>query len=114
MKFDILYKKLLKERFESMDLSKFLTKRKEGAAKLAKASKEKGGVSILTSLHFKAKDKPYKEALNESHDKPLEHCKAKALECLDKLKDLDSLTQDEFQKITGELEAYGESYIQSK
>lgn len=97
-----------------MELSEFLTKRKEGAAKIAKTSKEKGGVSILTSLHFKAKDKPYQEAIKRSDNPPLTHCKDKALECLEKLKDIDSLTQDEFQKITGELEAYGEAYIQSK
>jgi len=31
----------------------------------------------------------------------------------EKLKDLDSLTQKDFQMISGSLEAYGEVYIQS-
>ena len=70
--------------------------------------------SLLTAAHFKAKHKPYKEAIKHSDQPPLEECKQKALKVLDQLKNIDSLSQNEWQKLTGELEAYGESYIESK
>lgn len=96
-------------------LTEFLETRKAGAQKIETTSRVKGGPSLLTAAHFKAKAKPYSEAIGHVlPDKPLTHCKQRALECLQKLKGIDNLTQNEWQKLTGELEAYGEAYIQSK
>lgn len=95
--------------------NKFLEKRKEGAKKIESSAREKGGYSILTATHFKAKEIPYKESEKwvDKKDKK-EHYKKKAKETLDKLRDLDSLTQKEFQALTGELEVWGEVYIRLK
>jgi sarcosine oxidase delta subunit len=92
----------------------FLTKRAAGAAKIAHSTKEKGGLSLLTSIHFAAKAKPYAES-EKWHNKEgkNEHFKAKAKEVYEKLKDLDSLSQKQFQALMGELEVWGEVYIRS-
>jgi hypothetical protein len=92
----------------------FLIKRADGAAKLAHSTKEKGGLSILTSIHFAAKAKPYAES-EKWHNKEgrNEHYKARAKEIYEKLKDLDSLSQKQFQVLMGELEVWGEVYIRS-
>lgn len=92
----------------------FLTKRAEGAAKIEKSAKEKGGYSILTAYHFAGKKKPYADSKKwESKEAKDKHYKEKAMEALEKLKDLDSLSQKEFQTISGEFEVYGEVYIRS-
>jgi len=92
----------------------FLTKRAHGAAKIAHSSKEKGGFSTLTAIHFAAKAKPYKEseqwATKENRDA---HYKKMAEEIHAKLADLDKLSQKEFQALMGELEVWGEVYIRS-
>jgi hypothetical protein len=92
----------------------FITKRAAGAAKIAHSAKEKGGFSTLTAIHFAAKVKPYAES-EKWHDKEgkNEHYKAKAKEVYEKLKDLDSLSQKQFQALMGELEVWGEVYIRS-
>lgn len=93
----------------------FLTKRAEGAAKIEKSAKEKGGYSILTAYHFAGKKKPYADSKKwESKEDKEKHYKEKAMEALERLKDLDGLTQKEFQMISGEFEVYGEVYIRSK
>jgi hypothetical protein len=92
----------------------FLTKRAAGAAKIEKSAKEKGGYSILTAYHFAGKKKPYADSKKwESKEAKDKHYKEKAMEALEKLKDLDNLTQKEFQMISGEFEVYGEVYIRS-
>lgn len=94
--------------------NEFLTKRAEGAAKIEKSAKEKGGYSILTAYHFAGKRKPYADSKKwESKEDKEKHYKEKAMEALEKLKDLDSLSQKDFQAISGEFEAYGEVYIRS-
>jgi hypothetical protein len=99
-------------------LPEFLETRKAGAEKIAKAAKEKGGPSLLTAAHFKAKRVPYTQAIKHAKaredSKPLEGCKERADELVKMLKNWHKMSQTEFQKITGELEAYGESYIKSK
>lgn len=96
---------------------KFLEKRAAGAHNLAEKSRAKGGYAILTAIHFEAKAKPYKEAMSikKKHEKDSDECnsqyKKKAVEVYEKLKDLDSLSQREFQALMGELEVWGEVYI---
>ena len=92
----------------------FLTKRAAGAAKIAHSAKEKGGFSTLTAIHFAAKAKPYAES-EKWHDKEgkNEYFKDRAKEVYEKLKDLDSLSQKQFQALMGELEVWGEVYIRS-
>ena len=97
------------EKFEE-----FLTKRAAGAEKIHKSAEAKGGYSTLTAIHFAAKAKPYAESEKwaNKEDKN-EHFKAKAKEVYEKLKDLDSLSQKQFQALMGELEVWGEVYIRS-
>jgi len=98
---------------------KFLVKRAAGAAKLESSSREKGGYSTLTAIHYAAKAEPYAESkkleaeYKDDHDKVNEIYKQKAEEVYAKLKDLDSLSQKEFQAFMGELEVWGEVYIRA-
>jgi len=92
----------------------FLTKRAAGAIKLAKSTKAKGGYSSLTAIHYQGKAKPYAHSKKISKDEDRNDIyKEKAKEVYEKLKDLDSLSQKEFQTLMGELEVWGEVYIRS-
>jgi hypothetical protein len=108
--FDILLESI-KDTLKKTDakLQEFLTKRQAGADKIAKASSKKGGYSILTAIHFEAKEIPYKECL--AHLDDMEFIEKRADKCMDKLKDWKSMSQREFQHVMGQLEAYGEVYI---
>jgi hypothetical protein len=92
----------------------FLHKRLAGAIKIEKMTRKKGGYSLLTAIHYKAKLKPYKDAIKyakkEDKDK---HYKMMADEIYKKLKDWDKMSQREFQAAMGILEVYGEVYIRS-
>jgi hypothetical protein len=90
-------------------LMEFLTKRLAGAKKIAAAAQKKGGYSLLTAIHFKAKFKPYAACMKHS-DTP-DFAEKKADECMSKLKNWKKMSQREFQHVMGELEAYGEVYI---
>ena len=98
---------------------KFLAKRAASAEKIADSAKAKGGYSTLTAIHFAAKARPYAECekleteYKDDHDKVNEIYKQKAEEVYAKLKDLDSLSQKEFQAFMGELEVWGEVYIRA-
>ena len=109
------YERLLMEELTKEEkFDEFLTKRKAGAEKLAKTSEQKGGYATLTAIHFAAKEKPYQDCLKwEDKVGKEEHFKKKADEIYKKLKDLDSLSQREFQSLMGELEVYGEVYLRS-
>jgi hypothetical protein len=97
------------------NFDEFLVKRAVGAKKIEKSSRQKGGYSILTAYHFAGKKKPYADSKKwESKEDRDKHYKQKAMEALAKLKNLDSLSQKEFQTISGEFEVYGEVYIRSK
>lgn len=115
----ILEKRVQPDPTTEESLKQFLSKRAAGAAKLASTSKEKGGFSTLTAIHFAAKAKPYKEAekMENAPDKDCDvanaHYKKMAEEVYAKLKDLDSLSQKEFQALMGELEVWGEVYIRA-
>ena len=92
----------------------FLETRKAGAKKIQEAAAAKGGPSILTSQHFKAKERPYKIAIDEVNDKDREKVYVRhAEECLRKLRGWKKMSQKEFQTIMGELEVWGEVYIKS-
>jgi hypothetical protein len=90
-------------------LKEFISKRHAGAKKIQASAQKKGGYSLLTAIHFKAKFKPYDECLK--HVDKEEYAKKKANECLEKLKDWEKMSQREFQSVMGQLEAYGEVYI---
>jgi len=93
----------------------FLEIRKKGAEKIQKSAEAKGGASILTAQHFKAKEIPYKKALEHSTEENKEKYYLKEAEkCLSRLKSWKTMTQKEFQTVMGELEVWGEVYIKSK
>ena len=118
-KFIALCESKLSELTPTEAFDEFLTKRKAGAAKIAKSAKEKGGYSKLTAIHFAAKAKPYAQCESIEKRNEKDHTKANALykekakEVYSKLKNLDSLSQSEFQKLMGELEVWGEVYIRA-
>ena len=109
------YKRLLVEELtKEAKFDEFLNKRKAGADKIQKMTEKKGGYSTLTAIHYAAKEKPYQDCLKwEDKAGKEEHFKNKASEIYKKLKDLDSLSQREFQSLMGELEVYGEVYLRS-
>lgn len=96
------------------DLSTFVDKRSAGAKKIAKMATDKGGLSLLTAVHFKAKEVPYNVCAKHTDDPDSTFVKEKADECFDKLKNWDKMSQKDFQHVMGQLEAYGEFYIRSK
>lgn len=99
-----------KDKFEE-----FLETRKKGAAKIQKSAQERGGAAILTSQHFKAKEIPYKKAIEHVSDETREeYYTEEAEKCLSKLKSWKSMSQKEFQTVMGELEVWGEVYLKSK
>ena len=117
--YDILTETVLEEKKKEdqspeESLNEFLVKRLEGAKKIEKQTAEKGGLSTLTAIHYKAKLKPYIESEKWSkRANKEEHFKRKAKEIYTKLRDLDSLSQKEFQALMGELEVWGEVYIRA-
>jgi len=90
----------------------FIDKRSAGAKKIQKQAETKGGPALLTSVHFKAKEKPYDYCLN-NYDS-LENITKKADEIFDKLKKWKDMSQRDFQHYMGMLEAYGEIVIKIK
>jgi len=115
----ILEKRVDTDPSSAESFERFLNKRLAGAEKLAESTKAKGGYSTLTAIHYAAKAKPYAECikLNSQHkedqEKVNELYKQKAEDVYNKLSDLDSLSQKEFQALMGELEVYGEVYIRA-
>lgn len=113
MQFTALFEKVIDNLANAL-FPTFVTKRAAGAKKIEETARKKGSYAILTAYHFAGKVKPYADALkwSKKEDKE-EHFKEKYKEAYAKLKDIDSLSQKEFQSITGTLEAYGEVYIQA-
>lgn len=110
-----LYVEKIEEDLKDREFENFLSKRKDGAKKLTIQAKNKGGFAKLTAIHFDAKDKPYAESLKHANSDDRESFfKKKAKEVYDKLRNLDTLSQREFQALMGELEVWGEVYIRSK
>jgi len=115
MEFDRLFEKVITNETKAEEaFNEFLSKRLAGAEKIQAMMEKKGGYSTLTAIHYKAKLKPYAESEKWAEkDSKEEHYKAKAKEVYEKLKDLDSLSQREFQALMGELEVWGEVYIRA-
>lgn len=112
MTFNTIYEKVIDGATEMF--STFVTKRATGASKIEDTARKKGSYAILTAYHFAGKVKPYADALKKSKKEDrAAYFKEKYRESHDRLKDLDSLSQRDFQFITGTLEAYGEVYIQT-
>jgi hypothetical protein len=113
MQFTSLFEKIIDNTTELF--STFVTKRAAGAKKIEDSARSKGKYSILTAYHFAGKVKPYAEALKwckkDGCDK---HFKEQYKETLSKLKNVDSMSQKEFQMLSGVLEVWGEVYIQTK
>jgi hypothetical protein len=95
------------------DLVDFVQTRAAGAKKIQVSAEAKGGLSLLTAAHFRAKQVPYKVCAKHANDSDSTFIKQKADECFDKLKSWDKMTQKEFQFVMGQLEAYGECFIRS-
>lgn len=113
MQFNTLFEKVIHDLTEMFSI--FVTKRAAGAKKIEESARKKGKYSILTAYHFAGKVKPYADALKWSkREGKEEHFKEKYKEAYDKLKDIDSISQKEFQTISGILEAYGEVYLQAR
>ena len=94
------------------EMLEFFHKRKEGAAKIASAAKEKGGPSILTFWHFAIKNKPYEEVIKAiEDDKPKSFFMSKCKNLLSKIH-CDKMSQKDFQELMGELEVAGEAMAQ--
>ena len=115
MDFERLFEKVITNETEAeQEFNLFLKKRLAGAEKIQAMTEKKGGFSLLTAIHYKAKLKPYAESEKwaEKEGKE-EHFKSKAKEVYEKLKDLDNLSQKQFQALMGELEVWGEVYIRA-
>jgi hypothetical protein len=109
---DNVYSSILEEKNNISVLNDFIKIRAKGAQKLEKQTREKGGASILTAIHYKAKEIPYEHCLENSDD--LKSIEKKADGVFNKLKNWKNLSQRQFQTLMGELEAYGEIYIKIK
>jgi putative sterol carrier protein len=106
-----LYNSLL-EKKEDLCIDEFIEKRSMGAKKIQQQAQEKGGPALLTSVHFKAKEKPYDYCSNNYDN--IEKITKKADEIFDKLKNWKDMSQKDFQHYMGMLEAYGEIVIKIK
>jgi beta-lactamase class A len=112
--FEVLFEKVMKNETPEEKFEEFLAKRLSGAEKIQAMTEKKGGYSTLTAIHYKAKLKPYAESEKWAEkDGKEKHYKTKAKEVYAKLKDLDSLSQKQFQSLMGELEVWGEVYIRA-
>ena len=88
----------------------FVSNRMNGAAKITKNAKEKGGDALLTYHHFVVKLPYYEKAKNGEMD--IDAAKKEFLETLAKISlDMDQTT---FQTEVGRLEVLGELFINNK
>ncbi len=93
------------------ELLEFFHSRKSSAQKILNESRGKSGSAQLSAWHFAAKVKIYTEvisAVNSNQGESFYLNKCRQLST--KLK-FDKIKQEEFQKILGELEVWGESLI---
>lgn len=109
--------KLLNLIYESKEkkFEEFAKKRHDGAEKISKNAKEKGGPAMLTYHHFVVKLPHYKKAYEGKFD--VEDAKKeykKYLDRLCKLSDGVKIDQIEFQKLVGLIEVLGELLIKHK
>jgi len=94
----------------------FAQVRHDGAAKIAKAAKEKGGAAMLTYHHFAVKLPYYKKAASGKFDP--QKFSADLSSQMEKLtsgvSNEISMKQVEFQRVMGIIEVLGELLIKSK
>lgn len=112
----IKLKDLLQEEvLDTKSFKEFAQKRHDGAEKIAKNAKEKGGPAMLTYNHFIVK-LPYYNKANEGKFDVEEGIKeyGELLEQLKKAGKDVKLGMTEFQKLVGKLEVLGELIIKSK
>ena len=97
-----------------MTFQEFVIERRAGAAKIAEECRAKGGLALLTAVHFEAKDQAYRVVLTVA-DKPtataavikqlrtLDDAAAMSLNTIAKEPPLET-----FLTLTGKQEVYGE------
>jgi len=113
-KFALFFESILKGNKHNIDdLKQFLKIRSKGAKKIQASAEANGGFATLTSIHFKAKETPYKQCEKHLTDQDSTFFKTEAEKCFEKLKEWNKMSQREFQHVMGQLEAYGEMYIRS-
>ena len=102
-----------KEFDSSESIINFAEHRLDGASKISKSAKEKGGDALLTYHHFKVKLPFYEEATDGKFnpDKAKAHYKDLINELSDRVLDFE---QNEFQELVGKIEVIGELLIKSK
>lgn len=110
--FSVLCEKVIKDCGATDEQKEFVEKRAMGAKKIQHSAEAKGGPALLTAMHFKAKEIPYRESIKHLGDQPF--IKQKAKDCLRKLSNWDKMSQREFQTVMGQLEVYGEIFIKMK
>lgn len=106
---------LNEEKIKTGGFEEFSTKRRDGAEKIAKTAKEKGGFSLLTYNHFVVK-LPYYERAKKGNFDP-EKAKEEYKKLLDQLVEAGNdveISQTSFQKLVGKIEVIGELIIKSK
>jgi hypothetical protein len=87
----------------------FFQKRRDGAKTIAVNAKAKGGPAMLTYYHFAAKDPLYKQVLDAiKSDKKEQFFKSKYDQSMSKLHRT-KFDEKDFQKLSGELEVWGEA-----
>ena len=93
----------------------FSKKRGEGGANIAKTSKEKGGLAILTYYHYDVKAPYYKKAEQGKLDlvKSKKELKQLIEELYQGINDM-TIRQVPFQKLVGKIEVLGELLIENK
>ena len=91
-----------------MTVVAFIKARRDGAAKIADEARAKGGVSILTAVHFEAKLPSY-DAMERLTDNPAKmKQRIRRLESATMAALAAHTSMSQFQKYTGKLEAFGE------
>ena len=96
------------------EVVKFIEKRAQGAKRIEDAAMVKGGYAKLTGIHFKAKEVPYRVCGKYVGKDNVDGIKDKVEECMRRLKGWEGMSQREFQHIMGQMEAYGEVYLECK
>ena len=115
-KFNQLMDEILTESKKPVkEFEKFLEARKSGADKIRRTAEAKGGSAKLTAIHFAAKEKPYNQALRTLEKPDFEKTlKSKANALASRIQQWHKMSQREFQDLMGQLEAYGEVYLEHK
>ena len=107
---------ILYEQSTSASFEEFAGKRLQGAEKIAKAAKEKGGAAMLTYHHFNVKLPHYKKAVAGKFDVVSSKKELKSLteELNDAINSSVKMQQIEFQKKVGLIEVLGELIINNQ